>query len=273
MLDLGVIEIGESDYVSPMILVETIGREPRPCIDYRKLNAITKTQYFPLPNIEERVERVAAANYISVLDLTKGYWQLPLTKRAQRYAGFATNFGCYIPKTMPFGLVSARFTFSKFMAELLKGCEDFCVPYLDDLAIFSNSLDEHVKHLDVILRKIGNAKLKIKPSKCSLGRKTVKYLGHVVGNGIRSPVEAKIQAIVNFPAPKTKTEIRRLIGMIGYYSRYIKDYPKIVEPLTNALRGKNKREQITWTPECQKAFDTIKGKLVERPVLHAPDLF
>ncbi|GBN67892.1 Retrovirus-related Pol polyprotein from transposon 297 [Araneus ventricosus] len=172
---------------------------------------------------------------------------------------------------MPFGLVSAPFTFSKFMAELLKGCEDFCVPYLDDVAIFSNSLDEHVKHLDVILRKIGNAKLKIKPSKCSLGRKTVKYLGHVVGNGIRSPVEAKIQAIVNFPAPKTRTEIRRLIGMIGYYSRYIKDYAKIVEPLTNALRGKNKREQITWTPECQKAFDTIKGKLVERPVLHAPD--
>ncbi|GBO39332.1 Retrovirus-related Pol polyprotein from transposon 297 [Araneus ventricosus] len=74
-----------------------------------------------------------------------------------------------------------------------------------------------------------------------------------------------------FPAPKTKTEIRRLIGMIGYYSRYIKDYAKIVEPLANALRGKNKTEQITWTPECQKAFDTIKGKLVERPVLHAPD--
>ncbi|GBN61132.1 hypothetical protein AVEN_240849-1 [Araneus ventricosus] len=119
-----------------MILVETIGREPRPCIDYRKLNAITKTQYFPLPNIEERVERVAAANYISVLDLTKGYWQLLLTKRTQRYAGFATNFGCYFPKTMPFGLVSAPFTFSKFMAELLKLCEDFCVPYLDEVAFF-----------------------------------------------------------------------------------------------------------------------------------------
>ncbi|GBN31626.1 Retrovirus-related Pol polyprotein from transposon 297 [Araneus ventricosus] len=235
-----------------------------------------KTQYFPLLNIEERVERVAAANYISVLDLTKGYWQLPLTKRAQRYAGFATNFGCYIPKTLPFGLVSAPFTFSKFMAELLKGCEDFCVLYLDDIAIFSSSLDEkvkkmYVKHLDAILGKIGNAKLKIKPSKCSLGRKTVKYLGHVVGNGIRNPVEAKIQAIVNFSAPINKTEIRRLIGIIGYYSRYIKDYAKIVEPLTNALKEKNKREQITWTPECQKAFDTIKGKLVERPVLHAPD--
>ncbi|GBO39333.1 Transposon Ty3-I Gag-Pol polyprotein [Araneus ventricosus] len=120
MLDVGVIEIGESDYVSPMILVEMPGREPLPCINYWKLNAITKTQYFPLPSIEERVERVAAANYISVLDLTKGYWQLPLTKRTQRYAGFATNFGCYIPTTMPFGLVSAPFTFSKFMAELFR---------------------------------------------------------------------------------------------------------------------------------------------------------
>ncbi|GBM25064.1 Transposon Ty3-I Gag-Pol polyprotein [Araneus ventricosus] len=153
MLDLGVTEIDESDYDSPMILVEMPGRKRRPCIDYRKLNANTKTPYFPLPNIEERVKRVAAANYISVLDLPKGYWQLPLTKRIQRYAGFATNFGCYIPKTMPFGLVSVSFTFSKFMAEMLKECEDFCVPYLDDVAIFSNSLDEHVKHLDLILGK------------------------------------------------------------------------------------------------------------------------
>ncbi|GFW23062.1 retrovirus-related Pol polyprotein from transposon 17.6 [Trichonephila clavipes] len=97
MLKLGIIEVGESDYMSPMILVEVAGKEPRPCIDYRKLNGIIRTEYFPLPNIEERVEKVLVAKFITVLDLSKGYWQIPLSKTAQRYAAFCTSFGTYRP--------------------------------------------------------------------------------------------------------------------------------------------------------------------------------
>ncbi|GFU10441.1 retrovirus-related Pol polyprotein from transposon 412 [Trichonephila clavipes] len=97
MLKLGIIEVGESDYMSPMILIEVAGKEPRPCIDYRKLNGIIRTEYFPLPNIEERLEKVSAAKFITVFDLSKGYWQIPLSKTAQRYAAFCTSFGTYRP--------------------------------------------------------------------------------------------------------------------------------------------------------------------------------
>ncbi|GFV62539.1 retrovirus-related Pol polyprotein from transposon 412 [Trichonephila clavipes] len=125
MLKLGIIEVGESDYMSPMILVEVAGKEPRPCIDYRKLNGIIRTEYiFSLPNIEERVEKVPAAKFITVLDLSKGYWQIPLSKTAQRYAAFCTSFGTYRPLRMSFGLKNAPYFFSKLMAELLKGTVD-----------------------------------------------------------------------------------------------------------------------------------------------------
>ncbi|GFS52785.1 retrovirus-related Pol polyprotein from transposon 412 [Trichonephila clavipes] len=121
MLKLGIIEVGESDYMSPMILVEVAGKEPRPCIDYRKLNGIIRTEYiyFPLPNIEEHVEKVSAAKFITVLNLSKGYWISPLSKTAQRDAAFCTSFGTYRPLRMSFGLKNAPYFFSKLMAELL----------------------------------------------------------------------------------------------------------------------------------------------------------
>ncbi|GFX16806.1 retrovirus-related Pol polyprotein from transposon 412 [Trichonephila clavipes] len=121
MLKLGIIEVGESDYISPMILVEVAGKEPRLCIDYRKLNGIIRTEYFPLPNIEERVETVSAAKFITVLIVSKGYWQIQLSNTAQRYAAFCTSFATYRPLRMSFGLKNAPYFFSKLMAELLNG--------------------------------------------------------------------------------------------------------------------------------------------------------
>ncbi|GFT66457.1 retrovirus-related Pol polyprotein from transposon 412 [Trichonephila clavipes] len=121
MLKLGIIEVGESDYMSPMILVEVAGKEPRPCIDYRKLNGIIRTEYFPLPNFEERVETVSAAKFITVLIVSKRYWQIQLSKTAQRDAAFCTSFGTYRPLRMSFGLKNAPYFFSKLMAELLHG--------------------------------------------------------------------------------------------------------------------------------------------------------
>ncbi|GFX01697.1 hypothetical protein TNCV_4279771 [Trichonephila clavipes] len=206
MLKLGIIEVGESDYMSPMILVEIAGKEPRPCIDYRKLNGIIRTEYFPLPNIEERVEKVSAAKFITVFDLSKGYWQIPLSKTAQRYAAFCTSFGTYRPLRMSFGLKNAPYFFSKLMAELLNGLEDFVVPYLDDIAIFSDTWESHIKHMETVLQRIKRAKLTIKPSKCKFAQQNVKFLGHIVGQGFRTPSEIKVQAVLEFPTPRTKTK-------------------------------------------------------------------
>ncbi|GBL81442.1 Transposon Ty3-G Gag-Pol polyprotein [Araneus ventricosus] len=216
MLDLNIIEIGQSDYASPMILVEVFGKDPRPCIDYRLLNAKVRTQYFPLPNIEERVERVPAVKYITVIDLAKGYRQIPLSDRARRYSAFVTSFGTYDPLRMSFGLVNAPYFFGKLMAQVLENCEAFAVPYLDGIAIYSENWEDHLKHIDEVLKRIGNANLNIKPSKCKFAQNYTKYLGHIIGGGVRTPAEAKIKVVLDFPTPSTKTQIRAFLGLAGY---------------------------------------------------------
>ncbi|GFW48288.1 retrovirus-related Pol polyprotein from transposon 297 [Trichonephila clavipes] len=271
MLKLGIIEVGESDYMSPMILVEVAGKEPRPCIDYRKLNGFIRTEYFPLPNIEERVEKVSAAKFITVLDLSKGYWQIPLSKTAQRYAAFCTSFGTYRPLRMSFGLKNAPYFFSKLMAELLNGLEDFVVPYLDDIAIFSDTWESHINYRETVLQRIKRAKLTIKPSKCKFAQKNVKFLSHIVGQGFRTPSEIKVQAVLEFPTPRMKTQIRAFLGIAGYYQKYINLFSVIAAPLTDALKGRAKKGEITWTTECENAFRELKGKLIDKPVLYAPN--
>ncbi|GBN95052.1 Retrovirus-related Pol polyprotein from transposon 17.6 [Araneus ventricosus] len=271
MLKYNIIEPGASEFTSPMILVETPGREPRPCIDYRKLNEITRTQFYPIPNIEQRVETVAKARYITLIDLTKGYWQIPLSKRAQGIAAFATSWGVYRPLRMPFGLKNAPFYFSKMMNEILEGCDEYAIPYLDDIAIFSQTWDEHLKHLQDVLERIKRAKLTIKPPKCKFAQDQVQYLGHIVGHGKRSPAELKVKAVQNFPIPTTKTEIRAFLGLAGYYRQYIPMFSVITAPLTDLLKGRNKKGKIEWNEECTKAIELLKDKLTSKPILHAPD--
>ncbi|GFX56194.1 hypothetical protein TNCV_1631231 [Trichonephila clavipes] len=246
LLELGVIEIGQSDYTSPLILVESPNKDPRPCVDYRRLNEITRAEFFPLPNMEEIVEKVSAAPYVTVMDLSKGYFQIPLTPRAQRYAAFVTPFGTYIPKKMMFGLVCAPYYFFKLMAQVLEGLEQFALPYIDDIAIFSQGWKDHVNHIDIVLGRLRKAGLKVKPSKCKFAQEEVLFLGHRIGSGSRSPSDLKIKAIADFPRPTTKTHVRSFLGLVGYYSHYIPNYSTIASPLTDALKGKIKKEKITW---------------------------
>ncbi|GFY20268.1 hypothetical protein TNCV_209001 [Trichonephila clavipes] len=179
-LELKIIEPGESDFTSPLILVEAQGKEARPCIDYRRLDKVTRTQFFPLLNIEELLEKVSAAKYISILDFTRGYWQIPLSPRAQR------------------------------------NCEDFAVPYLDDIAIFSLAWDDHLQHVKDVFDHLRSAKIHMKPSKCQFAQAYVKYLGHLVGQGLRTPGELKVQVIKDFPIPTNKTQVRAFLGLSGY---------------------------------------------------------
>lgn len=271
MLRLGVIEIGQSEFSSPMILIETPGKDPRPCIDYRRLNAITRLESFPIPNIEEVVERVCAAPFITVMDLAKGYFQIPLTERARRYAAFVTPFGGYIPRRSMFGLLNSGFYFCKLMAVVLGELERISSPYIDDIATHSLTWDEHLNDLDTVLGKVGDAGLKVKPSKCKFAQSQVHFLGHVVGSGKRSPSEAKVRALLDFPTPSTKTQIRSFLGICGYYAKYVRNYSIIAAPLTDALKGKKRRESVEWTEACEEAFRTLKCHLTKYPVLYAPD--
>lgn len=270
MLRLGVIEAAESDYTSPLILVEVPGKDPRPCIDYRRLNTITRDQTYPIPNIEERVERVSAARYISTLDLIRGYWQVPLTERASRYAAFISPLGTFRPLMLSFGLKNAPFCFSKLMDSVLRGTNTFALPYLDDIAIFSATWQEHVSHLREVFRRLREAGLTVKAEKCQLGQAEVTYLGHVIGQGCRRPSEIKVAAVGSFPRPETKTQIRSFLGLTGYYQRYVANYSQVASPLTDALR-KNEPNKVGWDEKKEQAFQSLKKALTERPVLRAPD--
>ncbi|GFW24370.1 retrovirus-related Pol polyprotein from transposon 297 [Trichonephila clavipes] len=241
MLELKIIEPGESDFTSPLILVEAQEKEARSCIDYRRLNKVTRTQFFPLPNIKELLGKVSTAKYISILDLTRGYWQIPLSPRAQRYASFVTTFGTFKPLRLPFGLKNAPYYFSRLMANLLRNCEDFAIPYLDDIAIFSLAWDDHLKYLKDVFDRLRSAKLHIKPFKCQFSQAYVKYLEHLVGQGLRTPAELKVQFIKDFPIPTNKTQ------------------------------GRNRKSTVDWNSSCQNAFEELKTRLSKNPVLYSPD--
>ncbi|GFU77401.1 retrovirus-related Pol polyprotein from transposon 297 [Trichonephila clavipes] len=157
------------------------------------------------------------------------------------------------------------------MAELLNGLEDFVVPYLDDIAIFSDTWESHLKRMETVLQRIKRAKLTIKPSKCKFAQQNVKFLAHIVGQGFRTPSEIKVQAVLEFPTPRTKTQMRGFLGLAGYYQKYINLFSVIAAPLTDALKGRAKKGEITWTTECENAFRELKGKLIDKPVLYAPN--
>ncbi|GBN13974.1 Retrovirus-related Pol polyprotein from transposon 17.6, partial [Araneus ventricosus] len=172
---------------------------------------------------------------------------------------------------MPFGLKNAPYEFSRMVAQLLEACEDFAVPYLDDIAVFSVMFQEHIKHLETVLQRIQQAGLTIKPSKCKFAQSQVQYLGHTVGQGCRRPSELKIEAVKNFPTPRTKTDIRAFLGLAGYYSHYIPMFSTIAAPLTRCLKGKCRKGVVHWTEDCEKAFNSLKQALASKPVLHFPD--
>jgi len=271
MIEKGIIIAAESDYTSPAILVEVAGREPRLCIDYRRLNEITKTKYYPLPNIEQRIEAVAKAKYITLIDLAKGYWQIKLTDSAQNYAAFVTTKGTFKPLRMSFGLKNAPYFFSRLMDQVLRGCENYARPYIDDTAIFSDSWADHVIHLREVFNRLRSAKLTVKPTKCQFAQETVEYLGHQVGQGKLTPTDAKVEIVRNLKAPSTKKQVRSLLGFVNYYRRYVNGISQITAPLTDLLKGKVKQGKITWTDECEKSLCEIKKCLTSAPVLYAPD--
>ncbi|GFT52623.1 retrovirus-related Pol polyprotein from transposon 297 [Trichonephila clavipes] len=157
------------------------------------------------------------------------------------------------------------------MVQVLEGLEQFALPYIDDIAIFSQGWKDHVKHIDIVLGRLRKAGLKVKPSKCKFAQEEVLILGHRISSGSRSPSDLKIKAIADFPRPTTKTQVRSFLGLVGYYSHYIPNYSTIASPLTDALQGKIKKEKITWDEKCGKAFEELKAKLVSQPILFAPD--
>ena len=187
ILVLGIIEVSQSDWSSPMILIESPPKDPRLCIEYRALNAKTRIEFFPLPQIEKLVEMVRSASYITVMDLTKGYFKVPISQPTRCYAAFVTQFGCFFPTKMMLGLLNSEFYFCKMIIQVLNGLEEFLLFYVNNISIFLKKWSDHLKHIDLVLTSLRAAGLKVEHCKCVFVQKTAKFLGHEVGEGKKSP--------------------------------------------------------------------------------------
>uniref|UniRef100_A0ABM5GF55 ribonuclease H n=1 Tax=Pogona vitticeps TaxID=103695 RepID=A0ABM5GF55_9SAUR len=204
MLRENIIVPSSSPWSSPIVLVDKPDGSIRFCVDYRKLNRVTTPDAYPMPRLDNLIETIGGCRFISSLDLVKGYWQLRIDPRDQEKTAFCSPFGLYEFRVLSFGLRNAPATFQRLMDQTLAGLSDFTVAYIDDIGIFSNTWEDHLIHLELVLQRLSAAGLTVKASKCQLGSPEIKYLGHMVGGGVIKPLEAKIEAVRDWPRPNTK---------------------------------------------------------------------
>ena len=268
MLEKGIITPSSSPWSSPVVLVDKKDGTKRFCVDYRLLNKNTVKDSYPLPRIDESIDALDGAKYFCTLDLASGYWQVPLDDEAKPKSAFVVPGGLYQFEVMPFGLCNAPSTFERLMETVLSGLHwKILLIYLDDVIIFGSSVNEVVERLKIVLDRLREANLKLKPKKCHLFQKEVLYLGHVVSEAGVSTDPSKIESIKTWPTPANPTDVRSFLGLASYYRRYIKGFAHIAKPL-HALT--QKEVQFVWSQDCEEAFQMLKDKLTASPILAYP---
>ncbi|GBG85788.1 hypothetical protein CBR_g40597 [Chara braunii] len=269
LLEKGWIRPSSSPFGAPVLFVPKKEGELRMCIDYRGLNAITVKNAESLPRIDDLLDRVQGCKYFSKIDLKSGYHQTEVHPDDQYKTAFRTRYGHYEFIVMPFGLTNAPATFQCCMNDLFRPWLDkFVVVYLDDILVFSKTLQEHQGHLRQVLEKLREANFKINAKKCGWAKTQVLYLGHILdGDGIK-PEDSKIMAIRDWPTPRTLTELRSFLGLDNYYRKFVRNFSTIAAPLRRLL----KKEAIwQWDKDCTSALKKLKRALIEYPVLEVAD--
>jgi len=269
MLRQKVIEPANSPWASNIVLAKKKDGTLRCCIDFRQLNDITRKDAYPLPRTDACLDAMSGSKFFSTFDLRSGFHQVAMAPEDADKTAFITRRGMFRFRTMPFGLCNAVATFQRLMDLTLSGLNlEICLAYLDDIIVFSSTPEHHLERLEKVLRRLQEANLKLKPSKCSLMQTEVSFLGHVVnGSGISTDPE-KIKLIEQWPTPNNLRELRGFLGLTGYYRRFVYGYAKTAGPLNN-LNKKNTR--FKWTEECQSAFDELKNALQSPPILTLPN--
>lgn len=270
MLQMGVIQESDSDWSSPMALVKKPNGKIRLCLDARRLNEVTKKAAYPLPLIEGILSRLDRAMYISTIDLKDAFWQIPLTPESRSKTAFIIpGRPLYEFVVMPFGLCNAAQTLCKLVDKVIPvHLRDRVHPYIDDLLVTTETLEEHFSLLLDIADRLKKAGLTVNMDKSKFLLKEIEFLGYVVGGGSLRPNNEKIKAIAEFPCPKSVRQLRRFLGVTGWYRRFIANYSTKACALTDLLKGGKK---FQWTADAQLAFEGLKQALLEAPVLVNPD--
>ncbi|XP_067358906.1 uncharacterized protein [Channa argus] len=264
-----IIEPSDSPWAAPMVMVRKKTGKWRPCVDYRRLNAVTKKDSYPLPRIDDALDYVAGSCWFSSLDLRSGYWQVELAPEARSKTAFTIGQGLWQFKVMPFGLCNAPATFERLMERVLKDIpRSRCVVYLDDLLVHAKGFEDAINNLAGVFMAIRQAGLRLNPAKCHLLARETQFLGHVVNEHGVTTDRAKVAAIKEWPQPTTTSELRSFFGLASYYRRFVKDFATIASPLH---RVTEKGRRFEWSEACSRAFQRLKVDLSEAPVLAYPD--
>ena len=274
MLKQKIIQASDSPWSSPVWLVPkkmdaTQEKKWRLVIDFRKLNAKTTDDKYPIPNITDILDKLGRCQYFTTLDLKNGFYQIEMDPKDIKKTAFSVEGGHYEFLRMPMGLKNAPSTFQRTMDVVLQGLQNkICLVYLDDIIVFSTSLQEHLVRLKQVFQRLLEANFKIQLDKSEFLKKEVSYLGHVVTSDGIKPNPDKIAAIKSYPLPTTTKEIKSFLGLLGYYRRFIKNFAHITKPLTDCLK---KHAKIIHDERFKNCFELCKNLLMNEPILQFPD--
>ena len=276
MLRIGVIKESKSPWCNAVVLARKKNGELRLCIDFRRLNQRTVKDSYPLPRIKEALDNIKGARFFTSLDLKQGFWEVPMDEDSKQYTAFTVGpLGFYEFERMPFGLCNAPATFQRLMEACLGELVlEACLIYVDDIIIFSETENAHLARLRAVFDRIRAFGLKMRPHKCTFFAPEVDYLGHhISGDGIR-PDDRHIARVKEFVPPTTVTEVRRFLGFVNHYRRFIQGYSKIARPLQQYTAGELSKEKDTavkLSPEAVQAFEKLRDACITAPVLAFAD--
>ncbi|XP_064292537.1 uncharacterized protein LOC135309870, partial [Plodia interpunctella] len=256
MIDAGIVQESSSPYASPIVLVRKKTGDKRLCVDYRALNKRTKKDHYPLPLIDDQLDRLAGNKLFISLDLASGYYQIPIEKGSQDKTAFVTPDGLYQFTRMPFGLVNAPAMFQRTINKILSDAKvKYALIYMDDILIPAHSFDEGLCRLEEVLSLLRQGGLTLKLAKCNFFMNNIDFLGFEINcEGIK-PGERKTEAVSKFPIPKGQRELQQFIGLANFFRRFVQGFATIARPLTNLLK---KNSEWRWGPEQSNAFENIK---------------
>ncbi|KAL9256840.1 Retrovirus-related Pol polyprotein from transposon 17.6-like protein [Drosera capensis] len=269
LLDAGFIRPSKAPYGAPVLFQKKKDGSLRLCIDYRALNKVTIKNKYPIPLIADLFDQLGGARYFTKLDLRSGYYQVRIAEGDETKTTCVTRYGSFEFLVMPFGLTNTPATFCTLMNNIFHPYLDkFVVVYLDDIVVYSATLEEHAEHLRVVFKVLASNELYVKKEKCSFARQEVNFLGHVIKDGNLFMEEGKVRTIQEWEPPTKVSELRSFLGLANYYRRFIEGYSAIVSPLTDLLK---KDKAWVWTEACHNAFGELKRVVSSEPVLSLAD--
>ena len=269
MIKMGVIRESNSPYASPVVVVKKKDGSNRVCVDYRKLNKLTVFDPEPMPAAVDLFQKLNGDKYFSKIDLSKGYWQVTIPEADVSKTAFVTPDGSYEFLKMPFGMVNSAATLKRVMKKLLKGMKNVEF-YWDDILVHTRTWEEHLKTLRELFKRLAQAGMTIRPSKCIFGTDSIDFLGHQLQQGLIGLHEDNVAKIRKAPRPSTKKQVRSFMGLAGYYRDFIPNFAAVAAPLSD-LTQKGQPSKVEWGDAQEKAYQTIKILLTSDPILRLPD--